>query len=327
MVFVTGGTGLVGGYLLRQLLGKGEKVKALYRQRYPSLLTQQEIDAIEWVKGSLFDTVLLDEICASVQEVYHCAGLVSFNPSKRNDLLHVNVQGTANVVNACLQGGVRKLVHVSSVSALGRKRDGMTVTEASKWSEESNLSNYGRSKYLAELEVWRGISEGLNTVIVNPVIILGVGDWDESSAATFKNAFQEFPWYTEGVSGFVAADDVARAMIELMASDISEEKFIISAENLPYREIFNMMAKYFGKKPPHRRVTPLLAGLVWRLEAIKGWITGKDPLLTRETAETARMKVYFDNSKLLNTLPGFRYKPVEQCIADSCAEYLRRLNK
>ncbi|TAH02337.1 MAG: NAD-dependent epimerase/dehydratase family protein, partial [Sphingobacteriales bacterium] len=114
MVFVTGGTGLVGGYLLRQLLQKGEKVKALYRSRYPSLLTQEEIDAIEWIKGSLFDTVLLDEICSSVQEVYHCAGLVSFNPSKRNELMHVNVQGTANVVNACLEGGVRKLVHVSS---------------------------------------------------------------------------------------------------------------------------------------------------------------------------------------------------------------------
>ncbi len=160
MVFVTGGTGLVGGYLLRQLLWKGEKVKALYRSRYPSLLTQEEIDAIEWVKGSLFDTVQLDEICASVQEVYHCAGLVSFNPSRRNDLMRVNVEGTANVVNACLQGGVRKLVHVSSVSALGRKRDGMTVTEASKWSEESNLSNYGRSKYMAELEVWRASAKG-----------------------------------------------------------------------------------------------------------------------------------------------------------------------
>lgn len=327
MVFVTGGTGLVGGYLLRQLLQEGKKIKALYRNRYPSLLTPEEVEAIEWVQGSIFDTVLLDEVCASVSEVYHCAGLVSFNPARRDELVQVNMRGTANVVNACLQGGVRKLVHVSSVSALGRKRDGMTVNESAKWSEESNLSNYGRSKYLAELEVWRGISEGLNAVIVNPVIILGVGDWDESSAATFKNAYQEFPWYTEGISGFVAADDVARAMIRLMASEISGEKFIISAENLPYREIFNMMAKYFGKRPPHRKVSPLLAGLVWRLEALKGWLTGKDPLLTRETAETARMKVYFDNRKLLEALPDFRYSAVEQCIAASCAEYLRRLNK
>jgi nucleoside-diphosphate-sugar epimerase len=253
--------------------------------------------------------------------------MVSFNPRKREEMMRINVTGTANVVNACLLGNVKKLVHVSSVSALGRKRDGMTVTEDAKWSEESNLSNYGRSKYMAEMEVWRGISEGLNAVIVNPVIILGVGDWNESSAATFKSAYNEFPWYTEGISGFVDARDVARAMHLLMKADISEERFIISAENLPYREIFNMMAKGFGKKPPHRKVSPLIAGLVWRLEAVKGMITGQDPLLTRETAETARMKVYFDSSKLINALPSFRYSRIEDCIAESCSEYLRRLNK
>lgn len=327
MVFVTGGTGLLGGYLLRHLLANGESIKALYRGRYPSLLNQDEISRISWVQGELFDIELLNAICEECDEVYHCAGMVSFNPRKRDEMMRINVTGTANVVNACLLGGVKKLVHVSSVSALGRKRDGMTVTEASKWSEESNLSNYGRSKYMAEMEVWRGISEGLNAVIVNPVIILGVGDWNESSAATFKSAYNEFPWYTEGVSGFVDAKDVARAMFELMRSGISEERFIISAENLGYRDIFNLMAKHFGKKPPHRKVSPLIAGLVWRLEALKGMITGQDPLLTKETAETARMKVYFDSSKLLKALPSFSYNKIEDCIAESCGEYLRRLNK
>jgi nucleoside-diphosphate-sugar epimerase len=327
MVFVTGGTGLVGGYLLRQLLKEGKQIRALYRERYPSLLTQDEIAAIDWVKGGVFDVPLLNEVCAGCEEVYHCAGLVSFNPKKKNELVHVNMEGTANVVNACIEGNVRKLVHVSSVSALGRKRNGMTVTEESKWSEESNLSNYGRSKFLAELEVWRGISEGLNAVIVNPVIILGVGDWNDSSAATFKNAYKEFPWYTEGISGFVDAGDVANAMILLMASDITGEKFILSAENLPYREIFNMMAGSFGKKPPHRKVSKTMAGLVWRLEKIKSLFTGQDPLLTKETAETAQMKVYFDSSKLLNALPSFSYKPISRSIEDACREYLLRVNK
>jgi len=326
MVFVTGGSGLLGGYLLRHLLSQGEKVKALYRGRYPSLLSKEETGSIEWVRGDLFDTGLLQEICAASEEVYHCAGMVSFNPRKRDQMMRINVQGTANVVDACLLGGVRKMVHVSSVSALGRKRDGMTVTEETKWTEDNNLSQYGKSKYLGEMEVWRGISEGLNAVIVNPVIILGVGDWHESSAATFKNAYLEFPWYTEGVSGFVDAADVARAMHMLMESDITGEKFIISAENLPYREIFNLMAKYFGKKPPQRKVSPFLAGLVWRWEALKGMITGFDPLLTKETAETARIKVYFDHSKLLKALPSFSYRPVEDCIAESCREYSRRLN-
>lgn len=326
MVFVTGGSGLLGGYLLRELLSQGMKVKALHRNRYPSLLTKEEIDAIEWIQGDLFDVVLLTEICETCSEVYHCAGMVSFNPSKKDKMMRTNVQGTANLVNACIAGNVKKLVHVSSVSALGRKRDGMTVTEESQWTEESNLSNYGKSKYLAEVEVWRGISEGLNAVIVNPTIILGVGDWNDSSAATFKNAFGEFPWYTEGISGFVDAGDVAKLMVRLMKSDISEQRFVVTAENLAFREVFNIMAKYFGKRPPSRKVSALMAGLVWRLERVKSLFTGQDPLLTKETAETARMKVYFDGSKLQRALPGFTYRPLEESIAESCKEYLLRVN-
>jgi nucleoside-diphosphate-sugar epimerase len=326
MVFVTGGSGLLGAYLLRELLKQGTGVRALYRNRYPSLLTREEIDAIDWIQGDLFDTVLLEEICQTCEEVYHCAGMVSFNPSKKGAMMRTNVQGTANVVNACVAGNVKKLVHVSSVSALGRKRDGMVVTEEARWTEENNLSNYGKSKYLAEVEVWRGMSEGLNAVIVNPTIILGVGDWNDSSAATFKNAYREFPWYTDGVSGFVDAGDVAELMVRLMKSDITEQRFIVNAENLGFRDIFNTMAKYFGKRPPHRKVSRLIAGLVWRLERIKSLFTGQDPLLTKETAETAQMKVYFDGSKLLKALPGFSYKPLEESIAESCREYLLRVN-
>jgi dihydroflavonol-4-reductase len=327
MVFVTGGTGLLGGYLLRELLKRGEKVKALYRNQLPWLLSREETETIEWVKGDILDVVLLHEICSEAEEVYHCAGLVSFNPSRRNELMRINVAGTANIVNACIAGGVKKLVHVSSVSALGRKRNNMTVNEDAKWSEENNLSGYGKSKYYAELEVWRGISEGLNAVIVNPTIILGVGNWDDSSAATFKNAYQEFPFYTEGISGFVDAADTASCMVELMKSGISGERFIISAENLGFREVFTMMATNFGKKPPKWKVGRLLASIVWRWERIKSMFTGTDPLLTKETAETARTKVYFDNKKLLKFLPQFSFRPLDKSIAESCHEYLLRLNR
>jgi dihydroflavonol-4-reductase len=327
MVFVTGGTGLLGGYLLRELLKRGEKVKALYRDQLPWLLTREETEAIEWIKGDIFDVVLLHDICTEVEEVYHCAGLVSFNPSRKGELMRVNVQGTANIVNACIAGGVKKLLHVSSVSALGRKRNNTTVTEEAKWSEENNLSGYGKSKYYAELEVWRGISEGLNAVIVNPTIILGVGNWDDSSAATFKNAYREFPFYTEGISGFVDAADTAKCMAELMKSDISGERFIISAENLGFRDIFTKMATNFGKNPPKWKVSRLLASIVWRWERLKSLFTGSDPLLTKETAETARMKVYFDNKKVLKFLPRFSFKPLDESIAESCREYLVRLNR
>jgi len=326
MVFVTGGTGLLGGYLLRELVRKGEKVKALYRQHYPFLLSQQEINSVEWVKGDILDTVLLHQICSEADEVYHCAGMVSFNPARKYEMLNINVVGTANVVNACIAGGVKKLLHVSSVSALGRKRNNVIVTENAKWTEENNLSNYGKSKYLSELEVWRGISEGLDAVIVNPTIVLGVGNWDDSSAATFKNAWKEFPWYSEGISGFVDATDVASIMYQLMKSEISAERFIISAENLSFRQVFTMMAENFKKNPPKWRVRPFITSLAWRWEKIKSRFTKEDPLLTKETAETALMKIYFDNGKLKKHLPGFSYKPLDQSIAESCREYLLRLN-
>ena len=320
-VLVTGGTGLVGSYLLRELLRHDQPVKALYRDKMPLLLSEDEVDRIRWVKGDVLDPTLLADEMGGVEEVYHCAGMVSFNPARREQMFRINVDGTANVVNACIAAGVRKICHVSSVSALGRKRDDQVVTESARWSPEANLSNYGESKFLAEMEVWRGHAEGLDTVIVNPTIILGYGDWDKSSAATFKSAFHEFPWYTEGISGFVDAADVATVMYRLMKNGVSGERYIVSAENLPYREVFTRMAEAFGKRAPHLHVNRILAGIVWRLEKIKSLVSGKDPLLTKETAETARRSVYFDNSRILNTLPGFSFKPISESILEHCREY------
>jgi dihydroflavonol-4-reductase len=318
--FVTGGTGLLGSYVIRRLLDRGEEVRAFYRTQ--SSIPQDLIEkaSLTWVKGDILDVMALDEAIGEQDEVYHCAGLVSFNPSRKRELMHINGEGTANVVNTCLIKNARKLVHVSSVSALGRKRDGMTVKEDSPWSEESINSNYGRSKFQAEMEVWRGITEGLEAVIVNPTIILGVGDWQTGSLAMFRNAWNEFPWYTEGVSGFVYAADVAEAMIQLMKSTVSGQRYIVSAENLTYREVFTKMALAFGKRPPHRKVPDWITGIVWRVEKIKSKIAGQDPLLTKETAETAKLKVYFDNSKLLNELKGFQFQSIQQTIQEVCKE-------
>lgn len=317
---------MVGIHLIRALLKEGDEVVALYRSAIPAELTAAEIQQVQWVQGDILDVVFLVELMSGCARVYHCAGLVSFNPSKANALMKINVEGTANVVNAALASGVQKLVHVSSVAALGRKRNNTTVTENVKWDDNANPSVYGLSKYLGELEVWRAISEGLNAVIVNPVIILGLAQWGTGSSAMFRNAFNEFPWYTEGVSGFVDAADVATAMVLLMKSEIAAERFILSAENKSYRSIFTEMAIAFGKKPPTRKVNPTLAAIVWRIEGIKSWITGKEALLTKETAETAQQKVNFDNSKILNALPGFEFKPVSQTISECCSGYVKMMN-
>lgn len=321
MVFVTGATGLLGSYLVKELVARGKTIRAIYRSNIPE---QPWSSRIEWIKGDILDPVILEEAMNGVEQVYHCAGKVSFNPGRKKELYKVNVEGTANVVNAALTVKVKKLLHVSSVSALGRKIEGVPVTESIKWSEENNNSQYGKSKHLAEMEVWRGIAEGLKAVIINPVMILGVGDWNEGSAALFKNAWNEFPWYTEGVSGFVDAEDVAKAMIALMESDITAERFIVSAENWPFKKMFSAMATSFGKKPPHKKVNPWMASVLWRMEKFRSWISGADPLLTKETADTGQRKVYFDNSKLMNALPGFIFKPLQQTIEEYCLEYKSR---
>lgn len=326
-ILVTGGTGLLGGYLLRALIQQNKHVTALYREQFPTLLRKDEIEKINWYKGDILDISCLQDIMAQCTQVYHCAGMVSFNPARVEQMMKINAEGTANVVNISLESGIKKLVHVSSVAALGKKRNKATITEQVKWDEDANLTAYGNSKYQAEMEVWRGISEGLDAVIVNPSIILGVGDWHKGSAAMFKNAYKEFSWYTEGTSGYVDAMDVAKIMISLMDSEISAERFIISAENRSFKDIFTQMALAFGKKPPHKKATPFLSGIVWRLEKIKSLFSSADPLLTRETAETAQMFIAFDNSKILNSLPSFKFRSIDDTIADYSREYLVKMTQ
>lgn len=311
MIFVTGASGLVGSHLISALIEKGLEVRALYRKDPPVF---KHAEKVNWVKGDILDISSLEEALAGVTQVYHCAAIVAFTPKQAAAMLHANVEGTANVVNACIQHQIQKLVYVSSVAALGRIREGAAVDETMNWTPETSNSVYGKSKYLAEMEVWRGMGEGLNVAIVNPVIILGAGDWNKGSSEIFKSAYDEFPWYTSGVSGFVDVLDVVDAMQLLMNSDIVGQRYIISGANLPYQEIFTRIAKAFNKRPPYKKVTPLLAAIVWRLEAVKGAITGKAPLLTKETAATAQAVVHFDNTKFLKAFPAFQYRSIEDTI-------------
>ena len=321
MILVTGGSGLVGSELISQLLALGNKIKAIYNSTRLTISHQNLIP----VKCDILDTAALEEAMQGVTQLYHCAAMVSFSAKNKDQLLKINIEGTANVVNAALDAGVTKMVHVSSVSALGRIRENETVTEEMNWTEESSNSVYGKSKYLGEMEVWRGIGEGLQAVIVNPSLILGSGDWNKGSSEIFRSVYNKFPWYTEGVTGVIDVKDVARAMILLMNSEINKQRFILNAENLSYKEVFTNIAKCFGKKPPHKKVTPFIAAIVWRLEAIKSMFTGKDALVTKETARTALAKVYFDNNKILKALPGFQFTPINETIKNICAT-LKQIN-
>ncbi|MEP7237030.1 MAG: NAD-dependent epimerase/dehydratase family protein [Ferruginibacter sp.] len=324
IILVTGGAGLLGKELIAQLLAQGKQVRAIYNK---TALGDFHSDNLQQFQCDILDVVGLEEAMNGVDQVYHCAAIVTFNPRHKQKMFKINIEGTANVVNAALDAGVKKMVYVSSVAALGRIRENILIDETMNWTEETSNSNYGQSKYLAEMQVWRGIGEGLDAVMVNPVIILGPGDWNGGSSQIFKNVYNEFPWYADGTTGFVDVRDVVKAMIGLMNSAVSAERFIISAENRSYGDVFNLIAKAFEKKPPHKKVTPLMAKIVWRLEMIKSFFTGKEPLITKETTRTVLAKVNFDNSKLKKFLPGFTYRKIEDSVADTCRALQQKLNK
>lgn len=323
MILVTGGAGLVGTELITQLLLAGKQVRAIYNKTKLGVFNSENL---QQMPCDILDVIGLEEAMKDVDQVYHCAAIITFNPRRKQELFKINIEGTANVVNAALDAGIKKLVYVSSVAALGRIREVEIINETMNWTEETSNSAYGQSKYLAEMEVWRGIGEGLEAVIVNPVIVLGAGDWNNGSSQIFKNVYNEFPWYTNGSTGFVDVRDVVKAMIGLMNSDIVAERFILSAENRTYRDVFNLIAKAFQKKPPHKQVTPAIAKIVWRLEAIKRFFTGKEPLITKETAATALANANFDNNKLKKFLPGFEYRKIEDTITDTCAALQQKFN-
>lgn len=320
MILVTGANGLVGSHLVTKLLQQNKQVRALYHSNQP-IITHPNL---KWFKGDILDVLDLEEALIDITQVYHCAAIVSFNPNEKKLLHQTNVEGTANVVNACLNAGVAKLLFVSSVASLGRNRKNDPINEQVKWTDSKYNSEYAKTKQLAEMEVWRGIGEGLNAVIINPSIILGASDWTKGSTAIFKSAYYEFAWFTEGVNGFVDVHDVVTVMVLLMNSNIVAERFIVSASNLVYKDLFTQIAIAFKKQPPSKKVTSLLAEMVWRLEAIKGKLSGQKPLLTKETARTAQAKIYYDNDKLLKVLPSFTYTPLEKSIARICEELIKK---
>jgi dihydroflavonol-4-reductase len=321
-ILITGGTGFLGAYILKQLVLEGRPVRAICRSaKRPFFIEQEILNKVEWVDGDILDLVSLQEAMEGIDSVIHSAALVSFHSADRKRMQQINKEGTANVVNIALEAGLRRLVYVSSVAALGRTREGGFVDETKKWSETKSNTQYAVSKHAAEMEVWRGFSEGLEGVILNPSTILGYGDWHQSSSAIFRNAWKGFPWYTEGINGFVGVEDVARAAVELLDNDISEKRFIVNSENWSFHKLLDTMAKGFGKPRPTREATPFLGEIAWRLEAIKSKLSGRKALLTKESARVAHSRTSFDNKALLEALPGFHFTPLEKVIADACEKY------
>jgi len=321
MVFVTGGTGFIGTHLLRALLQRGEKIRALKRTQSKIFLEEEFSKQIEWIEGDVLDIGSLEDGVENCEEVYHCAAFVRFLPQDRDQLMKVNIEGTANVVNACLEKNVSKLVHVSSVAAIGRSRGEEVVNENSEWEDSKLHSQYAISKFLAEREVWRGIAEGLNAVIANPSLIIGSGNWNDGSPSMFKRVNKGLMVYTEGGTGIVTAEDVVNLMIHLMKSDIANERFIISAEEWSFKDLFFYIADQLNAKRPSVKAGPMLINLMWRLEEVASILTKRKPIISKEMARIATRWSRFNNDKIVKAT-NYKFASVKTCIEQTAKKFL-----
>jgi nucleoside-diphosphate-sugar epimerase len=332
MILVTGGTGLVGSHLLFDLITKGEKVRALKRASskielvrktfaYYSDKADELFDKIEWFDGDMLDHFSLEDALEGIEYVYHCAALVSFRKEDKKNMIDINVEGTRNLVDACLDAKIKKFCMVSSIAALGSPEEGEdTVTEKTPWSPEEKRSGYSVSKFQSELEIWRGIEEGLNAVIVNPSIILGPGQWDKGSSLLFSTVAKGLKYYTKGVTGYVDVRDVSKSMVQLMESEISKERFILNGEDCSYEFIFKSIAKHLGMEGPTKYASPKMTEFGWRLALVKSIFLFQKSGFTKETARASHNVKYFSNQKIKDAL-NFEFIPIEKSIKDTVKHY------
>lgn len=326
MILVTGGTGLAGSHLLFQLSQRQEPIRAIYRHKKRIENVKKlflfygdhdliQFSKIEWVVGDVLDIIELDEAFKGVTHVYHCAALVSFYRRDFQKLIKINREGTANVVNLSIEHAIKKLAYISSTAAIGGVENTIT-TEETKWKQSPRTTGYSISKYSAEKEVWRGIEEGLDAVIINPSVIFGVGNWHESSLTIFRTVRKGLKFYTSGQNGFVDARDVAKAMIQLMDSPIKNERFLCVSENLPFKDMLQLMARSMQVKEPSVNTPRWLANIGWRVIGAISFLLGKRPAITKETTASAYSFMTYSNAKIKEQL-NFEFISIEDSIKNA----------
>jgi dihydroflavonol-4-reductase len=326
MIAVTGANGLLGSFIIRDLIGKQEPFVAIKRKESDTSLLGDVSDQVEWRSADVLDPVALEEALQDVTAVIHAAAVVSFNPAREKEVYNINVSGTRNVVNACLSKNIRRLVHISSVAALGRQKGQELIDEENKWSASSLNSRYGESKYFGEIEVFRGQEEGLETVIVNPSVILAPADWLKSSAQLFKYVWDEKRYYIDANLNYVDVRDVTKVVMHLVNSPVQGQRFIASAGAIPFLDFFTLVAKKFGKKPPSVKLDPATLNLAAAIEVMRSKLLGKEPLLTKETARLAGTRFAYRNEKIRKTL-NFEFQPVDETVDWCCTQYLNFISK
>ncbi len=335
MILITGATGLLGGHLTATLLMQGKKVRAMYRNMEKIKNTREIISfytsevekyfsQIEWVEGDVTDVFSIEEAMNGVEEVYHCAGMVSFHESDSKQLHKINGEGTANVVNIALEKKIKKFCHVSSVATLQVQANKTYIDELSVWKTASGNSSYAISKYRGEFEAWRGLSEGMNVVVVNPSLVMGAGCWGQSSGELITRAYKWLPFYTEGVTGYVDVKDVVSCMIRLMDENKFGERYILNAENVSFLEVISQLRKNFNKPPVRLKAGSFIMHSARYADALVSFVSGKKRMVTKDIITSALARNYYDNSKICREL-NYVFSPIQNTLDSVCKTYVSSL--
>jgi dihydroflavonol-4-reductase len=330
MILVTGGTGLVGSHLLYHLTLQHAKIRAIYRTK-SSLEKVKKVfsyytsdatlfDQIDWCEADITQVPSMIPAFKDVKHVYHCAAFISFDSKDYIEMRKVNIHGTAIVVNLSIDAKVDKFCFVSSIAAVGESNNGGFITEESEWNKELDNSGYSITKFGAEMEVWRASQEGVDVVIVNPGVILGSGFWNSGSGKLFSQVYNGFTYYTEGITGFVSVQDVVKPMIQLMNSEIKNERFILVAENKSFKEIFFFMADAFGKKRASNKIKPWQTAIFWRVSWVLSKLTGKAHLVSKYSARSAHAISKYSSIKIEKEL-NYKFEAVENTIQRVCKRF------
>ena len=335
MILVTGGTGLVGSHLLYHLSQTNDNIRAIYRtdkkrdhvKKIFSYYTSN-VDAlfnkIEWVKIDITDVPALEIAFTNISFVYHCAANLSFNPSDYQKAKQTNHIGTANIVNLSLAHKVSKLCHVSSIATLDETNKG-PINENADWTPEKNKHNiYAITKYNAELEVWRGTQEGLNAVIVNPGVIIGPGFWNEGSGKMFKIIYKGFNYYTSGSVGVIDVNDVTKSMIKLMQLDISGERFILTSENINYKDLVSSISSSLQIKKSSKEISRRLIYCYFLFDKLKGFLKISKRQFFKPNINTLFKNLEYDNTKVKNQV-NFNFTSVKNSVTNTSKLFLKDL--
>lgn len=320
MILITGATGLVGSQICKHFIELDIPFLALKREN--SKITLLPYSNIKWVDGDILDVYRIREIINehAIEVVIHCAAIVSYHKQDEELMYNVNVRGTKNLVDACIEFDVNHLIHISSIAALGRKSGRNTINENDHWVESPYNSAYARTKYLAELEVWRGHNEGVDSCVVNPSVVIAPGDGKRSSSKLLQYVWDEKKFYTKGKINYVDVRDVAKVVGFIYSKQVKNERFILSAGVVEYQLIFNQIAANFNRKPPNIRAGFMLLKLVYVLDQIKYFITRIRPVVTKEMLKSAKSDFIYVNDKSRSYF-SMEYSPLDATLEWACSSF------